>query len=154
MTFKRALAVLALGLAWHATASLGASYRLDDTASQVLPPSAHWEWAPGSLRTGINTVSMKVRVNVRINTAAWAGRQGQIYMVLPVDSGGQVTAEWRSQGRLLGGRMVSGERALVFSGTVPGPSLEDTLEVRLSTDARQMTTDTQRVAFHFELDAP
>ena len=75
-------------------------------------------------------------------------------MVLPVDADGRITAEWSSQGRLLSGQMVSGERALVFSGTVPGPVLEDTIHVRLTADARTLVGDTQRLAFPFELDTP
>jgi len=146
------LAVLA-ALA-HASSCLAETYRLEDPASQAFPPNAQWEWAPGSLRRGINTVHMNIRVEVRIDTRAWAGRQGRVYMVLPVEAGGPVTAEWTSQGRLLGGRLVSGERALVYSGVIPGPLLEDTLRVHLATDARQMTTETQRLAFHFELDTP
>lgn len=133
---------------------LAATYRLDDSASRVIPPSARWQWAQGSLRTGINTLEMNVRVDVRIDTREWEGRAGRVYMVLPVDAGGPVTAQWESQGRLLGGRLVSGERALVFSGTLPGPFLEDTIRVRITTDARVMTDDTRRMNFHFELDTP
>ncbi|MCW5591188.1 MAG: hypothetical protein KIS74_03730 [Burkholderiales bacterium] len=154
MMLRRSLVVAAIGLLALAPACLAETFRLEDPASQVFPPNAHWEWAPGSLRTGINTVHMNLRVEVRIDTRAWAGRQGRIYMVLPVDAGGPVTAEWTTQGRLLGGRLVSGERALVYSGAIPGPALEDTLRVHLATDARQMTTETQRLAFHFELDTP
>lgn len=142
--------------AWlaQAPAVFADTFRLDDSASQVFPPTAHWEWAPGSLRKGINTVHMNVRVEVRIDTRAWAGRQGRVYMVLPVEAGGPVTADWTTNGRLIGGRLVSGERALVYSGTIPGPYLEDTFRVHLTTDARQMTTETQRMAFHFELEIP
>jgi hypothetical protein len=152
---RRLLLVLALsGWVALAPACLAETIRLDDSASQVFPPNAHWEWAPGSLRKGINTVHMNARVEVRIDTRAWAGRQGRVYMVLPIDAGGPVTAEWTSNGRLLGGRLVSGERALVYSGKIPGPYLEDTFRVHLKTDARQISTETQRMAFHFELDAP
>lgn len=153
MLRRLALLVL-LALTSHAQQSLAETYRLDDSASQVIPATAHWEWAPGTLRAGINTVHMNLRVEVRIDTRAWAGRQGRVYMVLPVDAGGPVTAEWQSQGRLLGGRLVSGERALVYSGSIPGPLLEDSLRVHLTTDARLMTAETQRLAFHFELDTP
>ncbi len=154
MNLARLAVVVLIGLSLHAGACRAETVRLDDSASQVFPPNAYWEWAPGSLRSTINTVHMDVRVEVRIDTKAWAGRQGRIFMVLPVDAGGPVTAQWRTQGRLLGGRIVTGERALVFSGRIPGPYLEDSLRVRLTTDARQMTTETQRVAFHFELDTP
>ncbi len=148
------LAIVAGVLFGVSVGATAATHRLDDSASQVFPPNAAWDWAPGSLRTGMSTVYLNVRVVVRIDTRAWAGRQGQVYMALPLDADGQVTAEWRTQGKLLGGRLVSGERALVFSGTVPGPFLEDTIHVRLSTDARTLVGDIQRLAFHFELDTP
>lgn len=154
MRLARVLLVAALAACLHAPAGLAETVRLDDSATQVIPPNAYWEWAPGSLRQGINIVHMNIRVEARIDTRAWAGRQGRIYLVLPVDSGGAVTAEWTTQGRLLGGRLVSGERALVYSGVIPGPVLEDSLRVHLSTDVRRMDTETQRLAFHFELDAP
>jgi hypothetical protein len=154
VTLVRLLLLAILGLAAHAPAGRAETFRLDDSATQVIPPSAYWEWAPGSLRTGINTVHMNIRVDARIDTRAWAGRQGRVYLALPVDAGGPVTAEWRSQGRLLGGRLVSGERALVYAGTIPGPTLEDTLHVHLATDARKMTDETQRLEFRFELDIP
>lgn len=147
-------ALVAACLLAFATGVAGATFRLDDSASQVFPPSAQWDWAPGSLRTGINTLHLSARVVVRIDTRSFAGRQGRIFMVLPLDAEGRTTAEWQAQGPLLGGRMISGERALVFSGTVPGPILEDTLVVKLTTDARTMSPGTQRMAFHFELDTP
>lgn len=154
MKLRTLLAAVASALLVQAPACFAETFVLDDRASRAFPPNAYWEWAPGSMRTGINTLHMKLRVEARIDTRAFAGRQGRIYMVLPVDAGGPVTAEWTTQGRLLGGRVVSGERTLVYAGTIPGPTLEDTLQVHLSTDARQMTTETQRVVFHFELDTP
>ena len=154
MTAPGLRAILAACLLAHAASALGATYVLDDSASQVLPPNAQWQWAPGSMRTGVNTLHMDVRVNVRIDTRAWAGRAGRIYMVLSQDGGGPVTAEWETQGRLLGGRLTPGERALVFSGTVPAPLLEDTLRVRLTADSRLIDDNARRYAFHFELDTP
>jgi hypothetical protein len=97
---------------------------------------------------------MDIRVEARIDTRPFAGRQGRVYLVLPVDAGGPVTAQWQSHGRLLGGRLVSGERALVYTGVMPATYLEDTLRMHLATDVRQMSTETQRLAFHFELDTP
>ena len=146
--------LLAWALMAYAASGAAATYRLDDSASQVFPPNARWEWVQGSLRTGINTVYLNARVIVRIDTSAWVGKSGRVYMVLPIDADGRVTAEWQTQGKMLGGRMISGERALVFSGTLTGPILEDTMHVRLSTDARTMVSDVQRLSFHYELDTP
>lgn len=131
-----------------------ATVRLDDSASQVFPPAAQWNWAPGSLRSGSQSLHMNVVVKVRIDTRALAGQSGRVYMVLPVDNEGQVAAEWQSEGRLLGGRLVSGERALVYSGALPAPMLEDTLRVRLTADARATSDEARRLAFHFEFDSP
>ncbi|MCL4690734.1 MAG: hypothetical protein KJ007_19430 [Burkholderiales bacterium] len=131
-----------------------ATVRLDDSASQVFPPAAQWNWAPGSLRSGSQSLHMNLVVKVRIDTRALAGQSGRVYMVLPVDNEGQVVAEWQAEGRLLGGRLVSGERALIYSGALPAPMLEDTLRVRLTADARTMSDEARRLAFHFEFDSP
>lgn len=128
--------------------------RLDDSLSQVFPPVAEWAWEPGSIRSGSTRLQMQVRVNVRIDTRNWAGRPARVYMVLPLEGGAPVTAEWETQGPMLGGRLVSGERALVFSGNIPGPWLEDTMRVRLTTDTRLARESVNRLAFHFEIDTP
>jgi hypothetical protein len=136
------------------TPVLADTFRLDDSGTLVTPPSATWDWLPGSLRTGLSTLEMFLRIDVRIDTRRWTGRNGHIYMVLPADGDGPIQAEWTTQGRLLGGRLASGGRTLVYSGTIPGPTLEDTLRMRLTTDARKLPEGTQRMAFHFEIDIP
>ncbi len=146
--------ILAVCLLFVAALARAETHRLDDSLSQVFPPVAEWAWEPGSIRSGSTRLQMQVRVNVRIDTKNWTGRPARIYMVLPLAGGAPVTAEWETQGRLLGGRLVSGERALVFSGNVPGPWLEDTMRVRLTTDTRLARESVNRLAFHFELDTP
>ncbi len=150
----RGFTPLAACLLLVANLAHGETHRLDDSLSQVFPPVADWAWEQGSIRSGSTRMHMQIRVNVRIDTKRWAGRAGRIYMVLPIEGGAPVTAEWDTQGRLLGGRLASGERALVFSGKVPGPWLEDTIRVRLTTDTRHARESANRLAFHFELDTP
>jgi hypothetical protein len=154
MIARVAAVVAAAVFATIASATQAATVRLDDSASQVFPPAAQWNWAPGSLRSGSQNLHMNLVVKVRIDTRALASQSGRVYMVLPVDNEGQVVAEWQSEGRLLGGRLVSGERALVYSGVLPAPMLEDTLRVRLTADARTMSDEARRLAFHFEFDSP
>lgn len=154
MIARVAAVVVASAFVALAGVSQAATVRLDDSASQVFPPAAQWNWAPGSLRSGSQHLHMNLVVKVRIDTRALAGQSGRVYMVLPVDNEGQVAAEWQSEGRLLGGRLVSGERALVYSGVLPAPMLEDTLRVRLTADARTMSDEARRLAFHFEFDTP
>jgi hypothetical protein len=150
---RRALAGALLLLAAAAPAR-AETFRLDDSMSVVTPPAAEWEWMPFGARGANTQLQMNVRVLVRIDTRAWVGRTGRIYMVLPLDPGGSVTATWESRGPLAPGQLVSGERALVHSGVIATPSIEDTLAVRLTTDARLRTVSTRRLAFHFELETP
>jgi hypothetical protein len=73
-------------------------------------------------------------------------------MVLAQDDGPRMAAQWQTQGRLLGGRLTSGERGLVYAGTITQPMLEDQMVVYLRSDGRWMS-DSRRLDFHFELDA-
>lgn len=93
-----------------------------------------------------------LRVNIRIDTRQWVGRSGRIYMVLPRDQASNIEAVWTTQGRLQAGRLVSGERALVYAGQITTPTLEDQLQVRLRSNA-DWQSNTRRLNFHFELDA-
>lgn len=129
-----------------------ATYRLDDAASHAVPPNVQMQWRsalPG--RNNDNDVETQIRVNIRIDTRAWVGRAGRIYMVLPQDGGPRITAQWQTQGRLMAGRLVSGERALVYAGPITQPQLDDQMLVHLRTDGRWQS-QSRRLNFHFELD--
>jgi hypothetical protein len=140
--------LLAATFAVHA-----ATVRLDDSGSVALQPSVQMQWRSASPK-GANRpeTQAQVQVQVRINTQAHAGRRGRVYMVLPMDAAGPaIQAEWQTQGRLLPGRLQSGERTLVFTGTLPGPLLEDLITVRLRSEG-DWPANTRRLNFHFELD--
>ena len=47
---------------------------------------------------------------------------------------GQVTAEWTTQGKLLPGQLVSGNRTLVYAGPIRAGLLEDTIVLKLQAD--------------------
>jgi hypothetical protein len=72
-------------------------------------------------------------------------------MVLPRDQSANLEANWTTQGRLLAGRLVAGERTLVWAGVVAGDTLEDQLLVRLRA-ASDWGASSRRLNFHFELD--
>ena len=128
-------------------------HRLDDTGSHTVPPNAQMQWRPLSARGGADPgMEAWVRVNLRIATDAWAGRSGRVYMVLPRDEMASVEAVWTTQGRLLPGRLVSGERALVYAGVLPGPALQDQIAVRLRSGP-DWQGNSRRLSFHFEFDA-
>ncbi|MES2842271.1 MAG: hypothetical protein V4794_18495 [Pseudomonadota bacterium] len=127
-------------------------HRLDDSLSHTVPPNVQMQWlplTPGQSFAG--GMEAWLRVNIRIDTRDWVGRSGRIYMVLSRDQSSNVEAVWTSQGRLQPGRLVSGERTLVFAGTIPGATLEDQMQVRLRSNA-DWQSNSRRLNFHFELD--
>jgi hypothetical protein len=138
--------VLATGSAW------ANPHRLDDSLSHTVPPNAQMQWralVPGQADTGMEAW---VRVNVRITTRDWLNRSGRVYMVLARDEASTMEAVWTTQGRLLTGRLVSGERALVFAGVIAADTLEDQLLVRLRSGA-DWQKSSRRLDFHFEFEA-
>lgn len=127
-------------------------HRLDDSLSHTVPPNVQMQWlplTPGQSYAG--GMEAWVRVNIRIDTRNWIGRSGRIYMVLPRDESSNIEASWTTQGRLQPGRLVSGERSLVFAGTISGATLEDQMQVRLRSNA-DWASNSRRLNFHFELD--
>lgn len=135
-----------------AGAALANPHRLDDSLSHTVPPNVQMQWlpiAPGQPYGG--GMEAWVRVNVRIDTRAWMGRSGRIYMALPRDQASSIEATWITQGRLQAGRLVSGERALVYAGAITSPTLEDQMQVRLRSLA-DWQSNSRRLNFHFELD--
>ncbi|MDP3809747.1 MAG: hypothetical protein U1B84_31180 [Variovorax sp.] len=151
MTLRSCL-VLA-GLCWLALPALANPHRLDDSLSHTVPPNVQMQWRelPTS-QPGASGMEAWLRVNVRIDTRNWAGRFGRVYMVLPRDQTSNIEAVWTSQGRLQAGRLVSGERSLVYAGTMPAATLEDQLLVRLRSGP-DWQGNSRRLNFHFELDA-
>ena len=138
------LCMLLAGQAW------ANPHRLDDSQSQVVPPHVKMQWrsiAPGQGDTGMEAW---VRVNLRIATGAWLGRSGRIYMVLPRDQSATLEAQWTTQGRLLAGRLITGERTLVWAGVIASDTLEDQLLVRLRAPS-DWGDSSRRLNFYFEL---
>lgn len=129
-----------------------ATYRVDDSATIPAESSATLRWrhfAPS--KGGDNTVEGATRVQVRLNLAPWLKRNGRLFLVLPEQPPGQVTVRWTTQGRLLPGQLVSGQRALVYAGPISTPLLDETLLLRIETDGTRLNS-TYRLNFHFEID--
>lgn len=141
-----------LSLAFAAGCAQAATYRVDETGTFPQESSATMRWrqvAPS--RGGDNTIEGSTTVNVRLNLAPWLNRNGRLFLVLPEQPVTPVRAIWTTQGRLLPGKLISGQRALVYSGPITLPILEETLVLRLETDGARMTS-AQRLQFHFEID--
>jgi hypothetical protein len=129
-----------------------ATFRVDDSATIPQESSATLRWrqlAPS--RGGDNTVEGATTVQVRLNLAPWLRRSGRLFLVLPEQSMAQVSVNWTTQGRLLPGSLVSGQRALVYAGPIMTPLLDETLVRKIATDGTRLSS-AHRLNFHFEID--
>ena len=129
-----------------------ATFRVDDSATLPNESNTPMNWKSLAPNRAIgNAVEGVAVITVRLNTAPWVNKVGKIYMALPEQPIGTVTAEWSTQGRLLPGTLVSGRRTLVYSGPIRTSLLEDTIALHLSTDGRRLVSP-QRLNFYFEID--
>ncbi|MBB1059957.1 hypothetical protein [Marilutibacter spongiae] len=142
-----------VAFAAHDARAQSRTFPVDDSASQVLDPNVTLEWDSIAPTRGpqANAVSGRFAVIVRLDVAAWQGRMGRIYMLLPPAPSGPITATWSSRGPLLPGTVRSGERSLVYAGPINGPLIEDTLRIVLQADGRHVTRS-QPLEFSFEID--
>jgi hypothetical protein len=144
-----ALAPLLLAVAGHAGA---VTLPVDDTGTVAVQPTVDLRWQELSPRQQRgNVMDGTTQLRVRLNVKPFIGHQGRIYMVLPAQLPGDIAASWTTTGRLLPGRVLSGSRTLVWSGTINAPVLEDTLMLSLAVDGRQMR-QTYNLLFRFEID--
>jgi len=149
----RALSTIAVAVGLLTQGPAGAAtYRVDDSATIPYESAAALRWrqvAPS--RGGDNAVEGSTTVQVRLNLAPWLKRNGRLYLVLPDQPAGQVTVRWTTQGRLLPGQLVSGQRALVYAGPITAPIVDETLVLRIETDGTRLN-NSQRLNFQFEID--
>ena len=125
---------------------------LDDSLSHVETPAVEMQWRPQSQSTTDAGMEAWVRVRVHIDTRAFLGQRGRVYLVLPMDQPPSVEAVWSSSGALMPGRVVSGERALTYSGLITAASLRDVITVRLRTNSEWLSTS-RRLRFHYEFES-
>ena len=145
--------IVALLLALSLAASVSAAtFRVDDSLTLPHESNQAMKWrslAPN--RTAGNAVEGTSVITIRLDTAPWLNKVGKIYMALPEQPIGQVTAEWTTQGRLLPGQLISGNRTLVYSGPIKAGTLEDTIALKITADGRRLVA-AQRLQFYFEID--
>ena len=130
------------------------TYVVDDSMSQTLAPAAQLRWRSAlPSRNGADLLEATMQVRVVLNVSPWVGKTARIYMVMPPLAQSSLAVQWASSGLLLPGRLVGGQRRLVFQGVVPGARIEDTMRVTALADARDTATP-QRVNFSFEIEVP
>lgn len=141
-----------LSLLLAALPAFAATYPVDDSGSQVLDTSLRMKWDSVSPQSDKGAgVSGVTTVLVRLNVSAWKGRQGRIYMALPVQPAGQVNASWTTRGPLLPGALRAGERTLVYAGPLNADLLEDTLRLLIQADGQRLVRS-EKLHFSFEID--
>jgi len=142
------LLVALLAPAAHA----GRTSPIDDTGTLPYDAPLVLRWQQLSPRRPVNnTLTGTTSIRVRLKVGSWMHRTGRIYLLLPAQSPGTLTASWTTQGRLLPGRVISGSRTLVYAGPVTTAFLEDVLQLTLNVDARQMD-QLYHVNFQFQMD--
>ena len=148
--------LLAVLVSLSALPAFAVTYPVDDSGSQVLDTSLKMKWDSVVPQSGQHSgVTGVTTVLVRLNVAKWNGRQGRIYMRLPEQPAGVVTATWTTRGPLLPGALRSGERTLVYAGSVSGDLLEDSMRMTVQTDGRQLRRAEQlRFSFEIDLETP
>lgn len=148
---RTALAAALLGLMSVALPGRAETFRVDDSASVVEGGQVRMKWDEVAPVAGSSSqLTGRMRVQARLDLAPWRGRQGRIYLTLPMDAV-PVTAHWTSRGRLLPGTLRSGDRTLVYAGPITADRLEDTLDFTLHADGRRLQRDEQ-LEFVFEID--
>jgi hypothetical protein len=146
-----------LAMAFCATIMAGGvratTFPIDDTGTVTTQPTMNLRWQELSPRhRNGDLMEGTTQVRVHLNVKPWVGHAGKVYMVLPAQLPGNVDASWTtSTGSLLPGRVQSGSRTLVYSGTITSAVLEDTLILTLTVDGRRML-QTYNLMFRFEFD--
>ena len=159
MTVGRGLSLLCsafaipLVAAFSGESALAATYRVDDSATIPQDGSVTLRWSrPGPrTRAAMSEIQGSTMVQVRLNLKPWVNRTARLYIVLPEQPATPVSASWTTQGRLLAGQVVPGQRTLVYSGSITQDRLDETLALQIRADGTRMTAS-QRLNFHFEID--
>jgi hypothetical protein len=137
------VALLLAGLASIATAAT----RLDDSASPRARVDVTSRWL--HTREGLDTVELNAMVaevrnlEVRLNTAAFVGKRGRIYLTVPalvtgLQSASGMRVEWQTRGTLMAGTALPGTRSVVYDGPITKAILADFMDFSLFLDARYL----------------
>jgi hypothetical protein len=142
----------ALSIIW-ASPALAKTTTIDDSGTQALEPSVRlrWKTAAPSRSGADNLMTGTTTLRVRINVTPWLRHSGRIYLDLPAQQPGPITASWITQGRFLPGQVRSGNRTLVYAGLITSSFMEDVLKFQFSVDGT-LVRHPFPVTFRFEMD--
>jgi hypothetical protein len=136
-----------------ASASANArSVAIDDSGTLPYNATLAMRWREISPRTRASTEMVgALDLRVRLNVSPWLKHRGHIYMVLPAQAPGAITASWTTNGRLLPGQVSTGGRALIYAGPITTAFIEDMVHLTVTVDGRRMV-QSYPVSFRFEMD--
>jgi hypothetical protein len=139
---------LFVSLALLAAAPVLAATRLDDSASPRarIDITPRWQYEDGDLAGTPRLHAMLAEaknVEIRLNTSAYVGKRGRIYLVIPefiagLRSPDAMRVEWRTRGLFQPGTVLPGARALLYDGPISKPLTGDTLDFTIQFDSRFM----------------
>jgi len=148
----RSLPLLLIALI-AALPALAGTTRIDDSATLPYSAPLTVQWEQTSPRPPLNNMMTgTLTLRVKLNVAPWLRRTGRIYLTLPAQQPGPLYVRWVTQGHLLPGQLASGSRALVYSGPITTPFIEDTLQLTLRVDGTKLQQQLYHVNFNFEMD--
>lgn len=143
---------LGLSIIW-APASHARTSIIDDAGTTTLEPTVRLRFQSAAPpRGGANNQMVgQTTVRVHLNLAPWLKRSGRIYLALPAQPPGPLTAIWTAEGRLASGQAHSGNRTLIYAGPITTPYLEDVLRFQFMVDGALVRRPFP-VTFRFEFD--
>ena len=148
---RKLIVTIALSVA-AALPAAAATFAVDDSTSYTHDANTAMKWKfVNSDRRTSSAVEGTTLVTVRLNLKQWANKSGKVYMALAKQPIGPVKASWTTQGRLLAGQLISGNRTLVYVGPIRSAILEDTIALTMETDGQRLVSP-QRLQFYFEID--
>jgi hypothetical protein len=141
------------------TVSFAVTERLDDSASPRSRVGSQSAWnQQGQLLTPTSTETAVIlkfgRVNYKLATAKYVGKQARIYYVIPTSINGLKSAaalkiQWQGNGLFGGGFARPGERVLVWSGWVRDAWMSEAFDLTMHLDLRDVRLPPGQ-AFGFE----
>ena len=150
-SLRKLMFAVVLGFAATLPAA-AATFAVDDSTSYTHDANTAMKWKfVNSDRRMSSAVEGSTLVTVRLNLKQWANKTGKVYMALAKQPIGPVKASWTTQGRLLAGQLISGNRTLVYAGSIRSAILEDTIALTMETDGQRLVAS-QRLQFYFEID--
>lgn len=149
----RPLSLLSFCIIWLTAGAANAKTTvIDDSGTLPYNAALAMRWQQPQPRGPLNNQMIgTLQLRVRLNVALWLRHTGRIYMVLPAQQPGAMTAAWTTQGRLLPGQLTPGTRSLVYAGPITTPFIEDVVQLTITVDGRRMLQN-YPVNFRFEID--